>query len=208
MKKNDSKNVFWVSYSDLMTSLFFIMLVLFVVTVSLMHIRGKATEEQLAKIIKIQESIKNIDSTYFSFDNVYQRHTLKIELDNFVKGSSNINDLGQNTLDKLEQAGLSIVRFMQNAKKNIPDAQYLLIIEGQSSKDGFIGNDVLSYNRALSLRNFWQSKGIDFDTLPCEIIVSGSGQSSGFRVKPDNPPANQRFVIHIIPKPGNFDENK
>ena len=43
-----------------------------------------------------------------------------------------------------------------------------------------------------------------FDGLPCEVIISGSGQSSKFRVKPDNAKnkKNQRFVIHIIPKPG------
>ena len=36
----------------------------------------------------------------------------------------------------------------------------------------------------------------------CEIIISGSGQSSKFRNTPDIPPKNQRFVIHILPKPG------
>ncbi len=206
MKKKDSNKVFWVSYSDLMTSLFFIMLVLFVVTVSLMHVKGRATENELAKIKKIQKSIENIDSTYFSFDSIFQRHTLKITLDNFNTGSSNITDLGQETLNKLENAGLSIVRFMQNAKDTIPDAQYLLILEGQSSKDDFPGNDTLSYNRALALKNYWLSKGINFDNLPCEVIISGSGQSSEFRLQPDDRynKANQRFVIHIIPKPGDF----
>lgn len=209
MKKNDSKNVFWVSYSDLMTSLFFIMLVLFVVTISLMHVKGKATENELAKIKKIQKSIENIDSTYFSFDNVFQRHTLKNITVNFKTNSSKITDIDTNTLEKLEQAGLAVVRFMKNAKVNIPDAQYLLIIEGQSSKDNWKGNDELSYDRALSLYKYWNSKGIIFDNLPCEVIISGSGQSSMFRIKPEvindkANPANQRFVIHIIPKPGNF----
>ena len=208
MKKNDSKNVFWVSYSDLMTSLFFIMLVLFVVTVSLMHVRGRATEIELAKIKKIQKSIENIDSTYFSFDNGFQRHTLKNITANFATNSSKITDIDQETLARLEQAGQSIVRFMQNAKKNIPDAQYLLIIEGQSSKDNYVRNDELSYERSLALIKYWRSKDIVFDTLPCEVIISGSGQSSKFRVEPDvkGNRANQRFVIHIIPKPGVLDK--
>ena len=45
----DNKHMFWVSYSDLMTSLFFIMLVLFIVTVGYLKIKQKdlvrATEE-------------------------------------------------------------------------------------------------------------------------------------------------------------------
>lgn len=206
MKKKDSNKVFWVSYSDLMTSLFFIMLVLFVVTVSLMHVKGRATENELAKIKKIQKSIENIDSTYFSFDSDFQRHTLKNLTVNFETGSSKISDIDSATLHKLEQAGLSIVRFMQNAKENIPDAQYLLILEGQSSKDYYVRNYELSYERSLALIKYWTSCGIIFDSLPCEVIISGSGQASSFRVQPDvkGNKANQRFVIHIIPKPGNF----
>ncbi len=210
MKKNDSKNVFWVSYSDLMTSLFFIMLVLFVVTVSLMYVRGRATEEELAKIKKIQKSIENIDSTYFSYDNKFQRHTLKNISVNFETGSSKISDIDQATLDKLKNAGEAIVRFMQNAKDNIPEAQYLLIIEGQSSKDNYVRNYELSYERSLALIKYWTKEGVIFDDLPCEVIISGSGQASNFRIHPDisGNKDNQRFVIHIIPKPGDFNEKK
>ena len=71
-------------------------------------------------------------------------------------------------------------------------------------------NNELSYERALALVNYWKSKGILFysykdgfkvkDNLPFELIVSGSGISSEFREV--NEPDNQRFVIHVIPKPG------
>lgn len=45
-------NFFWISYSDLMTSLFFIMMVLFVVTIGYLQYQKNATEKQLAKIQK------------------------------------------------------------------------------------------------------------------------------------------------------------
>ena len=124
----------------------------------------------------------------------------------FQTGSSNINDIPQKDLDRLKAAGQAIVRFMQEAKQTIPDAEYLLIIEGQSSKDNYVRNYELSYERSLSLIKYWSSNGIVFDSLPCEVIISGSGQLSSFRVEPDNKnnKANQRFVIHIIPKPDNF----
>jgi flagellar motor protein MotB len=96
---------------------------------------------------------------------------------------------------------------MLSAKKKLPDAEYLLIVEGQSSKDNYPRNYELSYSRALSLVKYWTRNGIRFDDLPCEVIISGSGQASRFRVRPEvingeANPANQRFVIHIIPKPG------
>ena len=66
----------------------------------------------------------------------------------------------------------------------------------------------VSYRRVvadLRLIKFWSSNGIEFDSLGnCEVLISGSGQSSKFRVQPDirGNKDNQRFVMHIIPKPG------
>ena len=45
-----NKSFFWTSYSDLMTSLFFVMLLLFVTTVIMMHLGHVATEKELEKI--------------------------------------------------------------------------------------------------------------------------------------------------------------
>lgn len=139
MPRNRS-NTFWLSYSDLMTSLFFIMLVLFIVCVVKMKGIDKevnAKEEQLRKIEELNNSIKEIDNKYFAYDEQFKRHTLKDIEVSFNTYSSNIYDIEQEQLDKLLKAGLAIVRFMNSAKSKIPEAQYMLIIEGQSSKDYF-----------------------------------------------------------------------
>jgi hypothetical protein len=61
----------------------------------------------------------------------------------------------------------------------------------------------LSYHRAQSLVNFWKAKNVGLDRLKnCEIIVAGSGVEGVPREQPDIPPANQRFLITIIPKIG------
>ena len=208
MSKTRKESYFWTSYSDLMTSMFFVMLVLFVLTISLLHSRMVATEEQLKKIKQIQSSIERIDPDYFEYNRQFKRHTLKDITVKFATGSSNIADIPKKDLDRLEEAGRAIVRFMQDAQRTLPDAEYMLIVEGQSSRDNFPYNNQLSYDRALSLVEYWEKKGIKFDNLPCELIVSGSGYSSRFREMPDvsGNIKNQRFVIHIIPKPGNFDE--
>ena len=53
MSKKNRRYNFWTGYSDLMTSLFFVMLMLFVLTIVLLHNRINATERQLAKIKEI-----------------------------------------------------------------------------------------------------------------------------------------------------------
>lgn len=214
---NKKESFFWTSYSDLMTSLFFIMLVLFVLTIGLLHhkivgieTQKNATEQQLRKITELNQSIEQIDARYFVYDQKYKRHTIKDISVEFHTMSSNMNDIDTADRNRLLEAGRAIREFMLSAQEKISEAEYLLIIEGQSSKDGYSRNYELSYSRALSLVKFWSDNGIIFDELPCEMIISGSGQSSKFRIKPEvingmANSANQRFVIHIIPKPGIID---
>ncbi len=212
MTMRNKKDSFWLSYSDLMTSLFFVMLVLFIVSIVKMkginaelNRTANATKKQLEKIEELNNSIKEIDNKYFKYDEQFKRHTLRDIDVSFNTYSSNIQDIEKEQLDKLLKAGEAIMLFMQNAKIKIPEAQYLLIIEGQSSKDNYIKNYELSYERALALIKFWSTNSIEFDSLGnCEILISGSGQSSKFRVQPDirGNKDNQRFVMHIIPKPG------
>lgn len=224
MSKQKKESFFWTSFSDLMISLFFVMLVLFVLTIALLHRKMVeiekeriATQSQLDKIREIEESIKNINPDYFAFDPQFKRHTLKDINISFDSGSANFNDI--NDVDKLKllNVGISIKNFVDEAIKKNPSVKYLVIIEGQSSKDNyhideFRNNDVLSFRRALALKNFWASKNglVNFDSKVCELIVSGSGQNSPYRIQPDNwkQKANQRFVIHIIPKPGIFETSK
>lgn len=211
MSKKKKESFFWTSYSDLMTNLFFVMLMLFILAIALLHREvvkiGRerdATAEQLKKIEELEKSIENIDAKYFEYVNEYKRHTLKNVNVSFRVSSSDINDISEADREKLLNAGKAIQEFLRNAKKEIPQAEYLLIVEGQSSKDNYYYNYELSYARALSLVKYWGANNISFDDLPCEVIISGSGQSSMFRNLPDigSNSSNQRFVIHIIPKPG------
>ena len=239
------ESYFWTSYSDLMTSLFFVMLVLFVLACAMLNNKidevekqktatemelakikaieesfgttdlnklkekllevekqKEATEKELAKIREIEESIEAIDPNFFEYNSKHKKHILKINVQ-FKKGSSNIADIPSTQQTQLINAGKSISKFLRNSSD---DVRYLLIIEGQSSKDDYPGNDVLSYDRANSLRHFWNKNNIDFSSK-CEVIVSGSGQNGVMRALPDdkNNEKNQRFLIHIIPKPGVID---
>lgn len=206
MSKNKKESFFWTSYSDLMTSLFFVMLALFILTVALMKKQAKATEDQLKKIKEIEASINKIDTTYFEYDQRYKKHILKIDV-TFNSYSFDISDVSSYDQERLRKAGQVIYDFINNS---IADAKYLLIIEGQSSRDGYYkdeykNNYVLSYQRALALYGFWSKRNVLFnDGNKCEVIISGSGEHGSLRKRPDDKwnKANQRFLIHIIPKPG------
>lgn len=227
---------FWISYADLMTSLFFIMLVLFIVLVGRLVSTGNgidvvalqeeidalqrenqelkneikkisgekdATEEQLSKLAELFNVQEKIDQRYFTYDANFKRFTLKNFSAKFNTQSSQITDIPLDQRNELLKIGKSLKQTFEKAQEDTTtkEAQYLLIVEGQASNDSYPHNYELSYERALSLVKYWNSNGIKFPSN-CEIIISGSGKSSIFRDKPDVPPKNQRFVIHIVPKPG------
>lgn len=199
----NKKSFFWASYADLMSSLFFIMLVLFVLTVVMLQKARQATEAELEKIKEIQNAISNIDSTYFEYNQEYKKHMLKIDVE-FPTGSADISQMSGFTLQRLVDAGEVIKTFITQASKKYPTTQYLLIIEGQASRDNYALNNELSYRRALALRNYWRRNNINFNPEQCEVIIAGSGQEGALRLPPDNATnkKNQRFLIHILPKPG------
>jgi hypothetical protein len=205
MSKSKKESFFWTSYSDLMTSLFFVMLVLFVLTIALLH--KKISEqnirlEEFEKIEEIKKSINEIDTNYFEYNETYKKHVLKIQVA-FAMGISNINTISNNTKEELKNAGGAIKKQIDKISEDYPEIQYLLIIEGQASNlpgDNDIENYELSYNRALGLNLFWKDSGIDFGSN-CEVLISGSGVGGSMRDMIDES-KNQRFLIHIIPKTG------
>lgn len=226
-KANEKKrDFFWLSYSDLMTSLFFVMLVLFVLVYSLQSsviakLDAKneeltAAKEELDRIKEIENAVNNINKDYFQYDSINKKHILNI---NFLFGTEEysmdeIYDPERirtkwKLLDDLKLAGKAI----QDLATKFPDSlniKYLLVIEGQASRDRFYldasrNNDVLSFHRAQSLLDYWKRCGLVIDKISnLEIIVAGSGEKGIPRYLPDRPPANQRFLITIVPKIGDM----
>jgi hypothetical protein len=211
MKKQKKESFFWTSYSDLMTSIFFVMLVLFILTIVLLHkkmvdIENEriATQSQIDKIKEIEEAINKIDSTYFDYNKIHKKHILKIRV-NFQRGESDIYSLDKYTHNELIKAGSSIQNTLNKINHEYPKIKYLLVIEGQASKDNYNRNYELSYERALALQKLWRENSIDFGNN-CEVLISGSGIGGSMRDNKEY--LNQRFLIHIIPKPGVIEDSK
>lgn len=218
MRKTNNKESFWPSYVDIMTTLFAIMVVLFVATFSWFKVKQKELlkfKDKYKELEAIYQMVEDIDPVYFDFNETYVKHIFKIQV-TYQRGEYDLYRLkadrtGQAEADSLrnmiKMAGeeiMSTIKKLEAIDTLKQDIKYLVVIEGQASADGFAGNDVLSYQRALELNKFWKKQGIDFSSMSkCELLISGSGEG-GVPRETASEELNQRFLIHIVPVIGNI----
>lgn len=199
--KKSKESFFWTSYSDLMTSLFIIMLVLFVLVIVLLNKRMEATIIELEDIKKVEASTRDLEGKYFTYNKEYEKFILNIDCQ-FPKGRYDIELLSEDTRSQLMDAGQQVKDFLEKHSEN----QYLVIVEGQASADSEKMTEFnynLSYQRALSLIKYWAtSPNVKFSDKNCELQIAGSGDGrlSAKTMRESINEKNQRFLIYIIPK--------
>ncbi len=199
MKSNGS-SFFWPSFTDLMTSLFFIMLVLYVLTYLKLTNQQRATQQQLKRITEIQAAVKELPKKYFAYDSLYQRFSLVRN----IEFEPRADIIKRADIDYLVEVGISIRTLITTLKRKYgdKDIKYVVIIEGMASKDSYIDNFPLSYKRAWAVQKLWQQRGIMPDQTVCEVQVAGSGTGGIGRFPPSEERKNQRILIQIVPKIG------
>lgn len=206
--KKGKESFFWTSYSDLMTSLFIIMLVLFVLVIVLLHKRMQTTileKEEIQKALndikKVAASTQDLEGNYFLYNKEYEKFILNIDCQ-FPVNQYDINLLDPETRKKLMDAGQQVKEFLNKHSQN----QYLVIVEGQASANSVSWTDYnynLSYQRAYSLIKFWATNpNVKFSDKNCELQIAGSGDGrlSAKTMRDPKNEKNQRFLIYIIPK--------
>lgn len=198
--KGKGSDFFWPSFTDLMTSLFFIMLVLYVLTYLKLTNQQKATEQQLKKIKEIQAAVKELPKQYFQYDSIYKRFSLVQNVE-FEQRSDIIKT---NDEKYLIEVGKSIRNLINKLKTEYAqqDIKYVVIIEGMASNDSYSDNFPLSYKRAWSVLKLWQKEDVVPDQSVCEIQVAGSGTGGIGRFPRIEEVRNQRILIQIVPKIG------
>lgn len=212
-----------------MTSLFFIMLVLFVLSSTGLYMSEQATRKQLDKINEIQMAVNRLPKVYFREDSINKRWTLREEFTpHFASRDATIPSRDTAQIIYIGQSLMKVVRSLNALKSSDKysglDVKYMLVIEGMASNIQYSRNDELSYDRALAVYYLWKRNGIDFENSDCEVQISGSG-IRGIRpyntayyeaVKKDEPNAaklynlheeekNQCIIIQIIPKISNIE---
>ncbi|MDE5550409.1 MAG: hypothetical protein K2I99_03515 [Bacteroidaceae bacterium] len=226
MAKTKQKDSFWTSYSELMTSLFFVMLVLFIICLvkvgktngelkakvevldSLNHTLN-ADNEDLRNIFQLEKQFKVLsESSSLEYDSIKKMFYAKDFQEKEVF-YSNDDKIKQEYLDVVDTVGYDLLQILCSLNLN-KDFKYQMVIEGnaaikwQNLKSGNFNPDnvemySLSYRRALALYLYWKSKGFDFRKYNTEVIIAGSGFNGMNR---DNKVEdyNKRFIIQIIPK--------
>jgi outer membrane protein OmpA-like peptidoglycan-associated protein len=182
-----------------MTSLFFVMLVLYVLTFKVLKQREeeyKVKAQQFERMQKLEASVKQLDDkTNFEYDTNYKRFTLKKRV-RFATAQSAIPSEDE---AGLLAAGRKLERVINEAKKT-PGLRYLVIVEGMASRDNYTLNYELSYARAKAVLDFWRSKGIFFNPVICETLIAGSGVGGIGRSSSET--LNQKILVQVIPKIG------
>lgn len=224
MAKTKQKDSFWTSYSDLMTSLFFVMLVLFIISFirvgrqmneikssneqldSLLH-DANADREQLEQILQLDSLFSTLShNTTLAYDSkgrmFYAKALVGKEI--FHPYTSTIKEEYTGLVDSI---GYDIDAVLRKLNKN-NQFHYQLVIEGTAAirwdelKTANRDNEdmyLLSYQRSLTLYKKWKAQKLDLRKYNTEIIIAGSGFNGNNR---DNKVEenNKRFIIQIIPK--------
>ncbi|MDP2455145.1 MULTISPECIES: hypothetical protein [unclassified Kaistella] len=218
-KKHD---IFWISYADLLTSLFFIVLVLFAIT----FFKYQNKVEDLKKKLEVFQLVENslaplkAKENVFLYDEQYKRFTLtkpvKFQISKTEITPSDVvsYDVQAPYLITAGKELLATIDKLENERKTndaLKDISYIVVISGYASKLGpnpDLNSDYdLSYHRAINLWKFWKANGIDFENEKykdfIDLQIAGNGWGGIGREKIEI--NNQRFIIQIIPKTKNID---
>ena len=219
MKKN---NIFWISYSDLMTGLFFIMLVLFVLAIGYLKIKNIENERLIAQLKRTQEGLIKETERLEKLLNLEKQFEPLIKDKSFyylpdckkfiVRDLMGIEifepdqiEIKKEYIERTEIAGNKIEDFLKELYLQNKELTYLLVIEGDMANDYKDPKPIdrpdfylKSYQRALAVYNLWLANGINFRKYNVEVMLCGSGLNGLCRDPiEDN---NKRFSIQIIPK--------
>ena len=216
----DRNNFFWPSYVDLMTALFLVMLVLFVLSYKRFQNINRQLTVQLRekrKIDEIKSALKRLeDPRYFVYNKNFKRYELSFDV--LFDSSSPV--LKAAYKPKLIRAGQFLLTQLSSLNKT-DSTQYLVVIEGRTARyttrladgtysysspqnyDGAATRQ-LSYLRALAVYQLWREAGIVFPAPRYEVVPAGSGFGGVNRYRDAQEELNKRFIIQIQPKIGSL----
>ncbi len=191
---HNKRDFFWPSYVDLLTALFAVVLVLFII--SFYNFKQKKDElegyvnvlrEDNKILNKVKSNLKlfDTDKDLFIYDSIHNRIQLAFDIKyktgyeyyeisnnhisaNYIQTKKNIDSLGI----KMQRI-INHLKIQKETDPSMKDISYLLVISGSASRWGDPDeNFLLSYKRALSLYKYWKKElKIDFDSPQYHNII-------------------------------------
>lgn len=162
----DNKNeIFWMSYSDLMTSMFFIMLIILLKFIAFSPVRpnGLYAKEMLraendSLRMVVEETIRKVDSISVGYDQLQSILKLEEQFRILSESSTLRYDKGKRTFiakelegieifeplddkirqvyrEKVLQVGKDLEKLLYSLNRNNPNFKFLLVIEGTSANN-------------------------------------------------------------------------
>ena len=122
MGKKNSKDFFWPSYVDVMTNLFAITLVLFVVSFFLFKGKNEQLEtvnneltvmkDEYQRVIDMNNAIQSVDNNeFFRYDDTYQKHILTIPFEYILNQYRIPSGLSNpEVVSDIKEVGISIIK--------------------------------------------------------------------------------------------------
>src|SRR5690554_4965162 len=159
-RRSRNNDFFWISYSDLMTTLFFVMLILFALTVIYLKVEQKKVEtekQNLERILQLNEQFKSLND---DDDFEYLKECKKFIVKEF-KGIEIFEPNKANILPKYKhrtiEAGKNIEKYLNKLETENKGFSFLLVIEGNMANryDHSISKDA-EYGYKISYEGHWQ----------------------------------------------------
>lgn len=211
--KRGKGNPFWIGFSDLMTSLFFVFLV--VASFLAFGYRAQAEQyradaEELRRIKDVARATEKLtENGRFVYNSACDRFELadKYQFE-FIPKSAVIPESAK---PGLVQAGLDLSTLINSVDDNSL-VRYKIIIEGRTAKfvnegyrngDPVYRNKELSYLRSLAVWKLWEENDIKLNEEGgvSEVFISGSGFEGQCRYAftEAEEGKNKRIILQVIP---------
>jgi outer membrane protein OmpA-like peptidoglycan-associated protein len=171
---------------------------------SRVHKVEERQHEVLHEIEMVEDIGERLDARFFSYDARWHRNVMT-RMITFPKGSAELLPDDQQWLLGAARAIETAIHDLKTHENYGVNFTFTVLIEGRSSNDGFPENNVLSYKRALAVKQLWEKSNVFLAIDSVDLQVAGSGPGGIGREYVES--NNQRILIHIIPKIGHLPDN-
>jgi len=204
VKKNSWEVNIWPSFTDVIVSVFMVMIFIFVIFFAKNYFdikRLKHLEDIVGKVEKELKAFEELFGEEFVKNDKNGKIKIVLSEDSMIEfplDSSSVSSISPNGQKILVEIGGKLKSFLDKQQRQV----FAIAIEGYTDRSGEDNeNYQLSYKRANSIMLFWDKK-CDLDPDRYDISPVGFGEQKG-KLKVDEEgriKANRRIEIRLIPK--------